>query len=138
MWGKHSKPYDRTLFFVPYRCVSLISTVGLLINLQYLSNKVFLLQCLYGVVCTPANLLGNFSMNYMGRRTTQIIFMSVMGISILSITFLTQGEKRTQDEQRKCIHPFSQNFSDPICKKSWERYPMDFCKQSRHLEHIIP
>ncbi|EDM12691.1 solute carrier family 22 (organic anion transporter), member 19 [Rattus norvegicus] len=72
------------------RCVSLISTVGLLINLQYLSNKVFLLQCLYGVVCTPANLLGNFSMNYMGRRTTQIIFMSVMGISILSITFLTQ------------------------------------------------
>ncbi|XP_032755305.1 solute carrier family 22 member 19-like isoform X2 [Rattus rattus] len=72
------------------RCVSLISTVGLLINLQYLTNNVFLLQCLYGVVITPANLLGNFSMNYMGRRTTQIIFMSVMGISILSITFLTQ------------------------------------------------
>jgi OCT family organic anion/cation transporter-like MFS transporter 9/10/19/24/25 len=90
-----------TFFFVPYRFVSVMSLLGLLINIQYLSNNVFLLQCLYGVVCIPANVLGNFSMNYMGRRMTQLIFMSVLGISILAVVFLPQGEKRTQDKQRK-------------------------------------
>ncbi|XP_006526877.1 solute carrier family 22 member 19 isoform X1 [Mus musculus] len=72
------------------RFVSVMSLLGLLINIQYLSNNVFLLQCLYGVVCIPANVLGNFSMNYMGRRMTQLIFMSVLGISILAVVFLPQ------------------------------------------------
>ncbi|XP_052029286.1 solute carrier family 22 member 19 [Apodemus sylvaticus] len=72
------------------RFVLLISFIGLLINAQYLSSNVFLLQCLYGVVSIPANALGNFSMNYMGRRITQLIFMSVIGISILAIAFLPQ------------------------------------------------
>ncbi|XP_028627052.1 solute carrier family 22 member 19 [Grammomys surdaster] len=72
------------------RFVSLLSFLGLFINLQYLSNNVFLLQCLYGVVSIPANVLGNFSVNYMGRRITQLIFMSVMGISILAIVILPQ------------------------------------------------
>ncbi|XP_031240578.1 solute carrier family 22 member 19 [Mastomys coucha] len=72
------------------RFLSVISFLGLLINLQYLSNNVFLLQCLYGVVCIPANVLGNFSMDYMGRRITQLIFMSMMGSFILAIAFLPQ------------------------------------------------
>ncbi|GAB1302136.1 Solute carrier family 22 member 19 [Apodemus speciosus] len=72
------------------RFVLLISFIGLIINAQYLSSNVFLLQCLYGVVSIPANAFGNFSMNYMGRRITQLIFMSVIGISILAIVFLPQ------------------------------------------------
>ncbi|KAL1789157.1 solute carrier family 22 member 9, partial [Sigmodon hispidus] len=72
------------------RFITLIPVLGLLIHLQYLSNNVFLLQCLYGVVSIPANILGNFSLNYMGRRITQLIFMSLLGISILTTTFLPQ------------------------------------------------
>ncbi|XP_005351942.1 solute carrier family 22 member 19 [Microtus ochrogaster] len=72
------------------RFVSLISVLGLLIHFQYLSSNVFLLQCLFGVVSIPANVLGNFSANHMGRRITQMIFMSLMGISILTIIFLPQ------------------------------------------------
>lgn len=113
MLSNHSKSYDVTFFFVRYRFLSLIAVLGLLIHFQYLSNNVFLLQCLYGVVSIPANVLEKFSMNYMGRRITQMIFMSLMGISILAIIFLPQGEKRTQDEQRKYI----QDLSYPNCKK---------------------
>lgn len=125
MLSNHSKPYDVTFFFVLYRFVSLIPVLGLLIHFQYLSSNVFLLQCLYGVVSIPANVLGNFSANHMGRRITQMIFMSLMGISILTIVFLPQGEKRTQDEQRKYIHPFLR-----ICHilpvRSWgERHSID-------------
>ncbi|XP_034367064.1 solute carrier family 22 member 19 [Arvicanthis niloticus] len=72
------------------RFVSLLSFIGLFINLQYLHSNVFLLQCLSGTVSIPANVLGNFSVNYMGRRLTQLIFMSVMGISILAIVILPQ------------------------------------------------
>lgn len=113
MLSNHSKSYDVTFFFVRYRFLSLIAVLGLLIHFQYLSSNVFLLQCLYGVVSIPANVLEKFSMNYMGRRITQMIFMSLMGISILAIIFLPQGEKRTQDEQRKYI----QDLSYPNCKK---------------------
>lgn len=124
MLNNHPKPYYVTFFFVLYRFVSLIPVLGLLIHFQYLSSNVFILQCLYGVVSIPANVLGKFSMNHMVRRITQMIFMSLMGISILTIIFLPQGEKRTQDEQRKYIHPFLR-----ICYilsiKSWgERHSM--------------
>ncbi|CAO2584552.1 Solute carrier family 22 member 19 [Lemmus lemmus] len=70
--------------------MSLIPVLGLIIHFQYLSSNVFLLQCLYGVVSIPANVLGKYSMNHMGRRVTQMIFMSLMGISILTIIFLPQ------------------------------------------------
>lgn len=72
------------------RFVSVMSLLGLLVNIQYLSSNVFLLPCLFGVVCIPANVLGNFSMNYMGRRITQLIFMFVAGISILALVFLPE------------------------------------------------
>ncbi|XP_036023720.1 solute carrier family 22 member 19-like isoform X2 [Onychomys torridus] len=74
-----------------YRFMSLICVSGLLMHLQYLSNNVFLLQCLYGVPSIPANVLGNFSMNHLGHRTTQMIFMSLLRISILATIFLPQG-----------------------------------------------
>ncbi|XP_036023727.1 solute carrier family 22 member 19-like isoform X3 [Onychomys torridus] len=73
------------------RFMSLICVSGLLMHLQYLSNNVFLLQCLYGVPSIPANVLGNFSMNHLGHRTTQMIFMSLLRISILATIFLPQG-----------------------------------------------
>ncbi|XP_021497974.1 solute carrier family 22 member 19-like [Meriones unguiculatus] len=96
-----TKPSPLDLFYIPnlrkqicllsfVRFVSLISVLGLLFHLQYLSSNVFLQQCLYGVVSIPANVLGKFSMNYMGRRITQLIFMSLFGISILVTIFLPQ------------------------------------------------
>ncbi|XP_028709587.1 solute carrier family 22 member 19-like [Peromyscus leucopus] len=72
------------------RFVSLISVSGLLTHFQYLSSNVFLLQCLYGMLSIPANVLGKFSINHIGRRTTQMIFMSLLGISILATIFLPQ------------------------------------------------
>ncbi|XP_006980821.2 solute carrier family 22 member 19 [Peromyscus maniculatus bairdii] len=72
------------------RFVSLISVLGLLTHFQYLSSNVFLLQCLYGMLSIPANVLGKFSINHIGRRTTQMIFMCLLGISILTTIFLPQ------------------------------------------------
>nr|XP_006980821.1 solute carrier family 22 member 10 [Peromyscus maniculatus bairdii] len=72
------------------RFVSLISVLGLLTHFQYLSSNVFLLQCLYGMLSIPANVLGKFSINHIGRRTTQMIFMCLLGISILATIFLPQ------------------------------------------------
>ncbi|XP_035299004.1 solute carrier family 22 member 19 isoform X1 [Cricetulus griseus] len=72
------------------RFMSLIPIMGMFIHLQHLSSNVFLLQCLYGVIAIPANALGNFSMNHMGRRITQLIFLSLLGIFILSTIFLSQ------------------------------------------------
>lgn len=94
------------------RFVSLISVLGLLTHFQYLSSNVFLLQCLYGMLSIPANVLGKFSINHIGRRTTQMIFMCLLGISILTTIFLPQGKKRTYDYQRKYSHPFSQDLPD--------------------------
>lgn len=73
---------------------------GLLINFQHLRTNVFLLQCLLGVITIPANLLGIFLLNHMGRRMSQLFTISLLGISILAIIFVPQGEERTQGEQR--------------------------------------
>lgn len=133
MLSNHSKSYDVTFFFVCYRFFSLIAVLGLLIHFQYLSSNVFLLQCLYGVVSIPANVLGKFSMNYMGRRITQMIFMSLMGISILTIIFLPQGEKRTRDEQRKYI----QDLSNPNYKKLGRKAFCSFAVGSPDLYNTL-
>lgn len=125
MLSNHSKPYNTAFLFVRYRFMSLIPIMGMFIHLQHLSSNVFLLQCLYGVIAIPANALGNFSMNHMGRRITQLIFLSLLGIFILSTIFLSQGENRIQDEHRKYPHPFLQ-----ICQilpiRNWGKgHPLD-------------
>lgn len=73
---------------------------GLLVNLQHLRTNVFLLQGLFGIVAIPANLLGMVLLNHMGRRISQLLILSLFGVSILATKFVPQGEERTQGEQR--------------------------------------
>ena len=77
--------------------------LGLLVNLQHLRTNVFLLQCLFGIVSIPANLLGMVLLNYMGRRISQLLILSLFGVSILATEFVPQGEERTQGEQRNYL-----------------------------------
>ncbi|XP_036060318.1 solute carrier family 22 member 19-like isoform X1 [Onychomys torridus] len=72
------------------RFLTWISVFGLLINFQHLRTNVFLVQCLLGVITIPANLLGIFLLNYMGRRMSQLFTISLLGISILAIIFVPQ------------------------------------------------
>nr|XP_042116184.1 solute carrier family 22 member 19-like isoform X2 [Peromyscus maniculatus bairdii] len=72
------------------RFLTWISVFGLLINFQHLRTNVFLLQCLLGVITIPANLLGIFLLNHMGRRMSQLFTISLLGISILAIIFVPQ------------------------------------------------
>lgn len=77
--------------------------LGLLVNLQHLRTNVFLLQCLLGIVTIPANLLGMVLLNHMGRRISQLLILSLFGVSILATKFVPQGEERTQGEQRNYL-----------------------------------
>ncbi|XP_051002852.1 solute carrier family 22 member 19-like [Acomys russatus] len=70
------------------RFVIWTSAFGLLINFQYLRTNVFLLQCFSGAITIPANLLGFFLVNHMGRRISQLFIISLLGISILAIIFV--------------------------------------------------
>ncbi|XP_052569171.1 solute carrier family 22 member 19-like [Peromyscus californicus insignis] len=72
------------------RFLTWISVFGLLINFQHLRTNVFLLQCLLGVITIPANLLGIFLLNHMGRRMSQLFTISLLGISILAIIFVPE------------------------------------------------
>ncbi|XP_005351944.1 solute carrier family 22 member 19-like isoform X1 [Microtus ochrogaster] len=72
------------------RFLTWISVLGLLVNLQHLRINVFLLQCLFGIVAIPANLLGMFLLNHMGRRISQLLILSLFGVSILATEFVPQ------------------------------------------------
>jgi hypothetical protein len=83
---------------------------GLILHLQHLGSNVFLLQGLFGVLTLPANYVAFFAMNRLGRRISQLLFMSLVGIFILTIIFVPQGKELVQ-----C---FSQNFSSHTYIKS--------------------
>ncbi|XP_052029220.1 solute carrier family 22 member 19-like isoform X1 [Apodemus sylvaticus] len=72
------------------RFVVWTSAFGLLINFQHLRTNVFLLQCLFGTITIPANLVGIFLVNHLGRRISQLFIISLFGISILAIIFVPQ------------------------------------------------
>lgn len=72
------------------RFLTWISVLGLLVNLQHLRTNVFLLQCLLGIVTIPANLLGMVLLNHMGRRISQLLILSLFGVSILATKFVPQ------------------------------------------------
>ncbi|XP_041517619.1 solute carrier family 22 member 19-like isoform X1 [Microtus oregoni] len=72
------------------RFLTWISVLGLLVNLQHLRTNVFLLQCLFGIVIIPANLLGMVLLNHMGRRISQLLILSLFGVSILATEFVPQ------------------------------------------------
>uniref|UniRef100_A0A8C0WHF8 Major facilitator superfamily (MFS) profile domain-containing protein n=1 Tax=Castor canadensis TaxID=51338 RepID=A0A8C0WHF8_CASCN len=67
-----------------------MSTFGLILHLQYLEMNIFLLHGLLGVLSLPANYVALFAMNWLGRRKGQLLFMSLVGISIFAIIFVPQ------------------------------------------------
>lgn len=72
------------------RFLTWISVFGLLVNLQHLRTNVFLLQGLFGIVAIPANLLGMVLLNHMGRRISQLLILSLFGVSVLATKFVPQ------------------------------------------------
>ncbi|XP_006191621.1 organic anion transporter 7 [Camelus dromedarius] len=72
------------------RFANFMSFFGLTLHLQYMGNNVFLFQILFGVVNLPANYVAFLALNHLGRQVSQTLFMSLLGISILSITFVPQ------------------------------------------------
>ena len=89
--------------FVHCRFATYMPFYGLILHLQHIGNNVFLFQVLFGMVNLPANYVAFLALNHMGRRVSQTIFMSLLGISILTTTFLPEGEKRVQVKERKYL-----------------------------------
>ncbi|XP_057633671.1 solute carrier family 22 member 19-like isoform X3 [Chionomys nivalis] len=92
LWDLFRTPILRKRMFLLsfVRFLTWISVLGLLVNLQHLRTNVFLLQCLFGIVSIPANLLGMVLLNRMGRRISQLLILSFFGVSILATEFVPQ------------------------------------------------
>ncbi|XP_028633377.1 solute carrier family 22 member 19-like isoform X3 [Grammomys surdaster] len=54
------------------------------------SGDVLTMECLFGTITIPANCVGFFLVNHLGRRISQLFIISLFGISILAITFVPQ------------------------------------------------
>uniref|UniRef100_A0A4X1VJK1 Solute carrier family 22 member 9-like n=1 Tax=Sus scrofa TaxID=9823 RepID=A0A4X1VJK1_PIG len=72
------------------RFANFMSFFGLILHLQYMGSNVFLFQVLFGVVNLPANYVAFLALNHLGRQISQTLFMFLLGISILAITFVPQ------------------------------------------------
>ena len=83
---------------------------GIFINLQHFGNNIFLFQVIFGVLSTLARSLLFIVMNHMDRRPTQMLFMFLVGISILANTFVPQGERRLDFGERKHLFPVLQGW----------------------------
>uniref|UniRef100_A0A8C9Q7D4 Major facilitator superfamily (MFS) profile domain-containing protein n=1 Tax=Spermophilus dauricus TaxID=99837 RepID=A0A8C9Q7D4_SPEDA len=80
----------RCLFSFHFRFSYGVSLYGLILNLQHLGSNIFLFQVLFGAIMLTARLVSLWTLNYMGRRTNQILFSFLAGVSILVNTFLPQ------------------------------------------------
>ncbi|KAG8522763.1 Solute carrier family 22 member 9 [Galemys pyrenaicus] len=74
--------FIRFAFYIPF--------YGLALHLQHMGNNVFLFQVLFGVVNLPSNYVALLVLNYMGRRMSQILLTFLLGLSLLTTTFLPQ------------------------------------------------
>uniref|UniRef100_A0A8D2E0Y8 Solute carrier family 22 member 24 n=1 Tax=Sciurus vulgaris TaxID=55149 RepID=A0A8D2E0Y8_SCIVU len=72
------------------RFANAVSFYGLVLNLQHLGSNIFLFQVLFGAIMLIARFISVWTLNYMGRRTNQILFAFLAGVSILVNTFLPQ------------------------------------------------
>ncbi|XP_058925943.1 solute carrier family 22 member 10 [Kogia breviceps] len=76
------------LLFV--RFANTIPFFGIFFNLQHFGSNIFLFQVIFGVLTALARCLAFLVLNYMGRRPTQMLFMFLVGLSILTNTFVPQ------------------------------------------------
>ncbi|XP_005631646.1 organic anion transporter 7-like isoform X2 [Canis lupus baileyi] len=81
----------RRIYFASFvRFASYMPFFGLILHLQHMGSNVFLFQVIFGMVNLPASYIAFLALNHMGRRVSQMLFMSVLGISILTTTFLPE------------------------------------------------
>ncbi|XP_045872150.1 solute carrier family 22 member 10-like [Meles meles] len=80
----------RTCILLFVRFAITIPFYGIMINLQHLGSNIFLFQVVFGVLTAIVRSLPLLVQNHMGRRTTQTLFMFLVGLSVLVNTFVPQ------------------------------------------------
>ncbi|XP_046500064.1 solute carrier family 22 member 10-like [Equus quagga] len=63
---------------------------GIFINLQHFGSNIFLFQVVFGAFTTSARCLALLALNHMGRRVAHMLFMFLVGFSILANMFVPQ------------------------------------------------
>uniref|UniRef100_A0A8D0P5Z6 Major facilitator superfamily (MFS) profile domain-containing protein n=1 Tax=Sus scrofa TaxID=9823 RepID=A0A8D0P5Z6_PIG len=90
MFDLFRTPNLLSFIFVHHRFANFMSFFGLILHLQYMGSNVYLFQVLFGIVNLPANYVAFLALNHLGRQISQTLFMFLLGISILAITFVPQ------------------------------------------------
>ncbi|XP_036996120.2 LOW QUALITY PROTEIN: organic anion transporter 7-like [Artibeus jamaicensis] len=72
------------------RFATCIPFFGLTLHLQHLGGQVFLSQVLFGAASLPANYIALLALNHLGRRVSQVLFLSLLGSSILALILVHQ------------------------------------------------
>uniref|UniRef100_A0A8C5YZ84 Uncharacterized protein n=1 Tax=Marmota marmota marmota TaxID=9994 RepID=A0A8C5YZ84_MARMA len=79
----------RCLFSFHFRFSNAVSFYGLILNLQHLGSNIFLFQVLFGAITLTARIVSLWTLNYMGRRTNQILFSFLRTGAILAPLLMT-------------------------------------------------
>ncbi|XP_027974196.1 solute carrier family 22 member 10-like isoform X1 [Eumetopias jubatus] len=80
----------RTCLLLFVRFAITIPFYGIMINLQHFGSNIFLFQVVFGALTAIVRCLPLLVQNHMGRRTTQTLFMFLVGLSVLVNTFVPQ------------------------------------------------
>uniref|UniRef100_A0A287AXB5 Major facilitator superfamily (MFS) profile domain-containing protein n=1 Tax=Sus scrofa TaxID=9823 RepID=A0A287AXB5_PIG len=94
------------LFFV--RFANAIPFYGIFINLQYFGSNIFLFQVIFGILTASVRFAALLFLSHMDRRPTVMLFMCLLGLSILANMFVPQGERRQTLGERKRPFPILQ------------------------------
>uniref|UniRef100_A0A8D0PE63 Major facilitator superfamily (MFS) profile domain-containing protein n=1 Tax=Sus scrofa TaxID=9823 RepID=A0A8D0PE63_PIG len=76
------------LFFV--RFANAIPFYGIFINLQYFGSNIFLFQVIFGILTASVRFAALLFLSHMDRRPTVMLFMCLLGLSILANMFVPQ------------------------------------------------
>ncbi|XP_043308486.1 solute carrier family 22 member 10-like [Cervus elaphus] len=80
----------RTCLLLFVRFAVTVPLYGISMNLQHFGSNIFLFQVIFGALTTLARCLALVVLNYKGRRPTQMLFLFLVGLSILANTFVPQ------------------------------------------------